>query len=79
MTAAEERRLEAAEEQLVNLTRELRATRAHLQFLRQLLAEDDMEAAGPQSSRPVLRVLEGGRSSGQQHIHGTDRHGLRAV
>lgn len=60
MTPAESERLAAVEEQLAALSRELRATRASVAFLRALLAEDDPEAArAEEDAERILKTISG--------------------
>lgn len=91
MTPSEARHLADIEQQLADVTRELRATKAQLKFLRGLLAEEAPELARAEQDaerimdtiqerpRPQLRVLEGGRPDRPGPAPEHDRHGLHAV
>jgi hypothetical protein len=62
MTPGERARLAAVEEQLAAVSRELRATRAQLTFLRYLLAEECPEVA--RAERDAVEIMEAIRAPG---------------
>ncbi|MBT2420587.1 hypothetical protein J7F01_40395 [Streptomyces sp. ISL-22] len=56
MSASDRERLAAVEQQLADVSRKLRATQAHVKFLRALLAEDVPELAS--AERDADRILD---------------------